>query len=138
MGEIRKNKLLINTARVVFISWIIVVTVLSFVSFSRSDDNNNLLFSSSRAEVHAVAYFIGAVLCFYSFRLEGIGFVLLAGIGVFIFGVIFEVVQLWIPYRTFNPMDIVANGAGAGLFIILWLVFLPAKVRIRPTHKKPI
>ena len=49
--------------------------------FRESNDNSKWLISSSRAEVHAAAYFIGAVLCFYSFRLEGIGFVVLAGIG---------------------------------------------------------
>ena len=43
--------------------------------------NNKLLIRSGRAEVHAAAYFIGVLLCFYSFRLEGIGFVVLAGIG---------------------------------------------------------
>ncbi len=138
MGTIRNNKLFINTVRVVFITWIIVVVILSMVSFSKSDDNNNWLFSSSRADVHAAAYFIGAFLCFYSFRLKGVGFVFLAGIGVFLFGVIFEVVQIWIPYRTFNPMDVVANGVGAGLFIISRLVFYPAIVRFRPTRKKPI
>lgn len=124
MGDTRNNKLFINIVRVVFILWIIVVAMLSLVSFSRSDDNSKWLISASRAELHAAAYFIGAVLCFYSFRLEKVGFVILAGIGVFLFGVIFEVVQIWLPYRAFNPMDIAANGLGAGLFVILWSVFL--------------
>ena len=124
MGDVRNNKLFINTVRVVFILWIILVSVLSLVYFNGSNDNSKWLVSSSRAEVHAAAYFIGALLCFYSFRFEGVGFVILAGIGVFLFGVIFEIVQIWIPYRAFNPMDIAANGAGAGLFVILWSVFL--------------
>lgn len=124
MGDIKNNKLFINIVRVVFILWIIVAAVLSLVYFSGSNDNSKWLISSSRAEIHAAAYFIGAVLCFYSFRLKGIGYVILAGIGVFLFGVIFEIVQIWLPSRAFNPMDIVANGAGAGLFVILWSVFL--------------
>ena len=69
MREIRNNKVFINTVSLVFITWIIVVTVLSFVSFSRSDDNNNWLFSSSKAEVHAAAYFRGAVL-FFQFQIR--------------------------------------------------------------------
>lgn len=130
MGNIN-NKLFISIVRVVFLTWIIVVAVLSLVYFNGSNDNSKLLVSSSRAEVHAVAYLIGAVLCFYSFQLEGIGFVILAGVGVFLFGVIFEVVQIWIPYRAFNPMDIAANGAGVGLFIILWSAFyITKKVKI--------
>lgn len=123
MGDIRNNKLFINTIRVVFITWIIVVAVLSLVYFSGSNDNSKWLVSSSRAEVHAAAYFIGALLCFYSFRLKGIGYVILAGIGVFLFGVIFEIVQIWLPSRAFNPMDIAANGAGVVLFVILWSGF---------------
>ena len=105
MGDIRSNKLFINIVRVVFILWIIVVAVLSSISFSKSENNSKWLISSSRAEIHAAAYFIGAVLCFYSFRLEGVGFVILAGIGVFLFGVIFEVVQRWLSYRTFKLMS---------------------------------
>lgn len=125
MGDFRNSKLFINTIRAFFSTWIIVLIVLSLISLPEANGTSDKwLISSSRAEVHAVAYFIGAVLCFYSFRLRGIGFVILAGIGVFLFGVIFEVAQLWIPYRTFNPMDIVANGAGAGLFIISLSVFL--------------
>lgn len=94
--------------------------MLSLVPFPEGNGTSDKwLISSSRAEVHAAAYFIGALLCFYSFRLEGIGFVILAGIGVFLFGVLFEVIQIWIPYRTFNPMDIVDNGAVVSLFVIM-------------------
>jgi len=93
--SIRNNKLFIKTVRIVFITWIIVVTVLSLISFPEGNGTSDKwLISSSRAQVHAVAYFIGALLCFYSFRLEGIGYVILAGIGVFLFAMIFEVVQI--------------------------------------------
>ena len=121
MGTVRNNKLFVYTIRVAFISWIIIVTVLSLFYISRSDDNNILLIDS-KVEVHAVAYFMGALMCFYSFKFEGIRFVILVGIGVFLLGVIFEVVQLWIPYRTFNPMDVVANGVGVVIFMILWSI----------------
>lgn len=102
MGDIRNNKLFISIIRAVFLTWIIVVAVLSLISFPEGNvTSDKWLINSSRAEVHAAAYFIGALLCFYSFRLEGIGFVILAGIGVFLFGVIFEIVQIWLPYRAF-------------------------------------
>ena len=117
------NKLKVLLLWAVFSLWVLVLIAASLVpdSLLVGDFLGNQ--SGSRLVEHAVAYFIGALMCFYSFRLIGIRFVLLAGMGVFLFGVIFEVVQIWIPYRTFNPKDMVANGVGAGLFMIIWSSF---------------
>lgn len=59
MGDFRNNKLFINIVRAFFISGIIVVTVLYLVSFPEGNStSDNWLISSSRAEIHAAAYFI--------------------------------------------------------------------------------
>lgn len=106
-----------------FVLWVLVSIGLSFV-YLNSGDLDSLSVTSSRVELHGVYYFIGAVLCFYSFRYRGLGFVISAGMGVFLLGVMLEVAQIWVPYRTFNPMDMAGNGAGAGLFMVIWGIFI--------------
>ena len=118
------NKLKVLLLWAVFSLWVLVLIAASLVpdSLLVGDFLGNQ--SGSRLVEHAVAYFIGAVLCFYSFKFEGIIYVILTGAGIFLFGAIFEVVQLWLPYRSFNPVDMVANGVGVGVFIIVWSVVL--------------
>ena len=38
------------------------------------------------------------------------------------FSVVLEIVQLWVPARTFNSVDIAANGLGVGFFVLVWAV----------------
>jgi len=71
-----------------------------------------------------IAHFIG-------FACMGL-FALGAGIGsppwkrsllvflVLAFGVVIEVVQYYLPYRTFNPVDIFANVCGVGVAFVCW------------------
>lgn len=51
---------------------------------------------------------------------------LIALIALFLLGVLFEVVQIPIPKRTFNPNDIVANGLGLAGFYV-WQKFWPKR-----------
>ncbi len=113
--------MIIHIVRVSFALWVLASVILSFIYFN-GNDSSLVIVSSSRAEVHVVYYFMGAFLFFHSFRFEGMGFVIFAGTSVFLLGVILEVVQIWVPHRTFNPLDIAANGAGVGLFVILRLI----------------
>ena len=124
MGDIRNNKLFINAVRVVFITWIILVLVFSLISFPEGNGTSNKwLISSSKVEVHVVAYFIGAFLFYYVLNIRKHKFLFLVGIVVFLFGVILEIVQIWLPSRAFNPMDIAANGVGVVTFILIWSVY---------------
>ncbi len=42
---------------------------------------------------------------------------------VMLFGATVEIIQSTIPYRTFNPLDIVANLIGVFCGVFLWLLF---------------
>jgi len=53
-------------------------------------------------------------------RAEGF-YIWLCGLGIFGYSVILEFVQFFLPYRTFNPYDIVGNGVGVGVFCLICL-----------------
>ena len=54
--------------------------------------------------------------------LEAEGFYIwLCGLVIFGYSVVLEFVQLFLPYRTFNPYDIFGNGIGVGVFCLMFL-----------------
>jgi VanZ family protein len=68
--------------------------------------------------LHLVGYFIAGALYFLSFGNKRQRIVLVTFIGLFALGVLFEIVQIYVPHRAFNPKDIAANGLGlAGVFV---------------------
>ena len=99
------------------------VTVLSVLSYSVSNDLlMSVKFTSSGFVMHGIAYFVVMLLCFLAFGAKDISFVVWAGLMIFLYSVALEVVQLYLPYRTFNVYDVVANGAGVVIFVIVWMV----------------
>ena len=110
--------------RIIFLIWILVIAVSSFVPHLNIKGITLIcLISSSRVEVHFIAYFIGALLCYYAFKFSGITSIFLSGFLVFLWGVVLEIVQIWIPYRNFNPADMVANALGIVAFVFIWTIF---------------
>ena len=111
--------------RIIFLIWILVVAVLSLFPFP---DNHGSgfegFFGSSGAGGHVTAYFVGAILCYYAFKFDGKAFIFLSAFAVFLWGIVFEFIQIWLPYRTFNPADIVANAVGVGVFVLIWSAYL--------------
>ncbi len=72
--------------------------------------------------LHIAGYFIAGVLFFLAFGRTRKKWMLIALIALFLLGVLFEVLQISIPKRTFNPNDIVANGLGLAAFYV-WYRF---------------
>ena len=108
-----------------FVLWALAVAVLSVLSYSGSND---LLMSvkvtSSGFVVHGVAYFVGIFLCYFAFDKKNISFVVWAGLLIFLFSVVLEVVQFYLPYRTFNWHDVVGNACGVLFFVVVWMFFI--------------
>ena len=49
--------------------------------------------------------------------------VIITFIALFLLGIVFEIVQIYVPHRTFNPKDIAANGLGlAGVYVCNMLI----------------
>ena len=100
------------------------VACLSIISYP---GNNDLLMSvkltSSGFVMHCIAYFVGVLLCCRAFDKKNISFVVWAGLLIFLYSVVLEVVQLYLPYRTFNVYDVVGNAGGVVLFVVSWVVY---------------
>jgi len=73
--------------------------------------------------MHFVAYFVAMALFYWAYRRDNVFYVLISCFSIFMFGVLLEIVQLYLSYRTFNPVDIAANGFGIFFFVIIWMVY---------------
>lgn len=115
--------------RLLFVVWALAVAVLSVISYPGSKD---LLMSvkvtSSGFVVHGIAYFVGVLLCCFSFNKKNISFVLWIGLLIFLFSMILEIAQFYLPYRTFNVYDVVGNCLGILLFFLFGCFFLATPV----------
>jgi len=60
--------------------------------------------------------------------------ILISGFTIFLYSVVLEFVQLYLPYRTFNPVDIAANASGIAIFSLVWMVF--RRIRITGVEEK--
>jgi hypothetical protein len=57
-------------------------------------------------------------------QVSKITFIWNSGLLIFLFSVVLEVVQFYLPYRTFNVYDVVANGIGILFFVVAWMLFI--------------
>ncbi|RZB31090.1 MAG: hypothetical protein SRB1_01842 [Desulfobacteraceae bacterium Eth-SRB1] len=105
-------------SKIIFFMWLIGITVFSVVdyySMSRFGVPKGL---GTGFWLHLMGYFIAGALYFLSFGNKRQRMVLIIFIGLFLLGVVFEIVQIYVPHRAFNPKDIAANGLGlAGVFV---------------------
>lgn len=116
--------------RIGFISWMVLITVLSLVSF---EDDNSLDINIPYFDklVHFTFYFIASMLAGLFGReiskghtskakVLGISFV-----GLVLYGIVIEVLQSnFTTYRSGELMDVLANSAGTLLgTLLIWGVF---------------
>ena len=103
----------------------VAAAVLSVLSYSVSNDLLMAVkLTSSGFVVHGVAYFMGIFICYFAFDKKNISFVLWAGLLIFLYGVVLEVVQFYLPNRTFNVYDVVGNCLGILSFVFIWMIFI--------------
>ena len=57
------------------------------------------------------------------YQMSKVAFVVWAGLLIFLFSVVLEVIQVYLPCRTFNLYDVVANACGVLLFGV-WMLFI--------------
>jgi len=130
----------------IFIVWIVAITALSVMPYSKKGMVVSLKLTESGMVLHFIAYFAGSALLYWVFRKgpqiapvrssgptgqaqitvikkDTLFSILIPSFTIFMFSVALEIVQLYLPYRTFNPIDIAANASGILFFIICWAVF---------------
>jgi glycopeptide antibiotics resistance protein len=117
-------KLLVKAA---FILWGISIVAAHLVASNHIMASVTL--TSSGFVLHCAGFFVGMVLCWLAFDKKNISFILWAGLLLLISSIILEGVHYYLPYRTFNVYDIVANGVGIGLFVVVYVVYAGVKKR---------
>ena len=70
------------------------------------------MFSTTGFWEHMLAYGLLAMLGVRAYSGRRVGMILAA---VLVISIGFEVIQFWFLGRTFNPMDVMANGVGLGV-----------------------
>jgi len=104
------------TLRILFVVSIFLITILSIVPDDAERGITIPKLTSSGFFVHAFAYLATTLFGFLAFRSAFIKILLF-----FIFyNIALEFLQLYIPYRSFNPTDIAANLAGILLAVIFF------------------
>ena len=81
--------------------------------------------------LHIILYFIAAVLYFLAMNKKQNKKMILILLMLFGCGVIFEILQAYIPNRTYNPWDIVGNGLGLVAFYVFQEFWVPLSKRIK-------
>ena len=105
----------------IFIIWIVAITALSVIPYPQNGAVSFKLTDSGMI-VHFAAYFVATVLFYWASKKNNVFSILFSCFLIFMFSVALEIVQLYLPYRTFNPVDIAANGSGIFFFAIIWMV----------------
>jgi VanZ family protein len=108
------------TSKILFFFWLIAITFISLVNYSSI---SGLCLSKGFGTgfwLHAIGYFIAALLLILAFGKKGQAYLLIALIALFLLGILFEIAQLRIPKRSFNPVDIAANGIGLVAFYVCY------------------
>lgn len=107
-------------SKILFFMWLLAITVASLIDYSSISGLNLSKGFGTGFWLHVIGYFIAGLLFILAFRKKGQTYLLIALTALFLLGVIFEIVQLQIPKRTFNPKDIAANGLGLIVFYVCY------------------
>ncbi|MDW7679432.1 MAG: VanZ family protein [bacterium] len=109
----------IKIYRILFLGWLFGVLFLSLLPNDSLHFRGVNEFDSRGYFQHALAYGTGTLLiCFahlFDKKWKSVGLVMF-------WGILLETIQLWLPYRSFNVFDIVANLSGIMLFYLGWLL----------------
>ena len=107
-------------SKILFFFWLFAITFISLVDYSSI---SGLVLSKGFGTgfwLHAFGYFIAGLLFLLAFGKKGHAYLLSALTALFLLGVLFEIAQLHIPKRSFNPVDIAANGLGLIVFYVCY------------------
>jgi len=118
--------------KLLFFFWLFAITVISLIDHSSISSITATKGLGSGFWLHVAGYFVAGILFFLAFgrtRKKRMLIALIALIALFLLGVLFEVLQILIPKRTFNPTDIAANGLGLVAFYAFYQISFLTKSR---------
>jgi len=91
--------------RALFIIWLMSITALSVLPYSKNGIVS-LKLTGSGMVLHFVGYFVASSLFYWAFRKDTLFSILISSFTIFLYSVVLEIVQYYLPYRTFNPIAI--------------------------------
>ena len=109
--------------KISFFACISAITIFSIIP--NSNDNSLLLYNflkltKSGFFLHVNAYFVAFLLSYFAFRKKGLRYIFFLAGMIFSYSLFLEIIQIFIPHRSFNVYDILANLSG----FVLYLVFV--------------
>ncbi len=121
-----------NIYKFFFYAAITLITVLSILPGFGSNQSGSIQIFSHGYLKHCVAYLIISVLLFKSYSSSKKKFLIVAFLFTLIYSAILEFIQYFLPYRTFNLYDILANAIGIILGIIVFIIIVIKKRKSLP------
>jgi len=112
-----------NVSKALFAIVTITIITVSLINYSAIFDSRTSTEGSAGLVYHFIMYSIVAILSWIAFRKSRIRIILILGSSLLILGICLEFIQLYLPYRTFNPKDILANITGLAIgycLVIMW------------------
>ena len=107
-------------SKILFFFWLFAITFISLVDYSSISGLGLSKGFGTGFWLHAIGYFIAGLLFILAFGKKGQVYLLIALTALFLLGGLFEIAQLHIPSRSFNPVDIAANGLG---LVVLYVCY---------------
>ena len=107
-------------SKILFFFWLSAITFVSLVDYSSIGGMGLSKGFGTGFWLHAVGYFIAGLLFILAFGKKRQTDLLIALTALFLLGTLFEIAQLHIPQRSFNSIDIAANGLGLISFYVCY------------------
>ena len=104
-----------RTRSYLFLLWMLMITALSLVPVPAGPE------AVSDKLAHFVVYFATAFLAVVLLGLKGKSPLVLGCAAVALYGALIEVVQHFLPYRSFSVGDMAANAGGVLVFASIWI-----------------
>ena len=109
--------------KISFFACISAITIFSIIpnsDYSSLLAYNFLNLTKSGFFLHVNAYFLAFLLSYFAFRKKDLRYIFFLAGMIFSYSLFLEIIQIFIPHRSFNVYDILANLSG----FVLYLVFV--------------
>jgi hypothetical protein len=118
-------------SKIIFFLWLFAIAFFSLVDYSSISRIGLSKGLGTGFYLHILFYFIAAVLSFFAMNKKQTNKLILILLILFVCGIVFEILQVYIPNRSYNPWDIVGNGLGLVAFYVFQEFWVPLSQRIK-------
>ncbi len=130
--KLKKCAMYTTIFKISFFACISAITIFSIIPNSNENSllsYNFLTLTNSGFFLHLIVYFLAFLLSYFTFRKNGFRYIFFMGGMIFSYSIFLEIIQIFIPYRSFNVYDILANFSGFILYIV-FVAFYHKKIKM--------